>query len=198
MSVLENGYQSLLPGKIASVVTYLEMHARPARPTFPLPEGFTIRRMHGLSIAAYREVFRAVGEQWLWFSRLVLPDSQLAARLADPAMEVHFLLEGERACGMIELDRRQFPDIELVLFGLTPDRMGRGIGNAMMSYACDAAWSHNPRRFWLHTCTLDSPKALGFYIHCGFTPFKRAVEVADDPRLSGILPRTAAPQVPLL
>jgi hypothetical protein len=33
---------------------------------------------------------------------------------------------------------------------------------------------------------------------CGFRPYKRAIEVADDPRLRGILPEDAAPQIPII
>jgi hypothetical protein len=50
----------------------------------------------------------------------------------------------------------------------------------------------------VHTCTLDHPSALGFYRAQGFTPFARAIETFDDPRLTGILPREAATQIPLL
>jgi hypothetical protein len=32
----------------------------------------------------------------------------------------------------------------------------------------------------------------------GFMPYDRTVEVLDDPRLTGMLPRTAAPQVPII
>ena len=32
----------------------------------------------------------------------------------------------------------------------------------------------------------------------GFRPFTRQIEIVDDPRLTGILPRTAAPQVPII
>ena len=60
------------------------------------------------------------------------------------------------------------------------------------------AWRPGIERFWVHTCTLDSPAALGFYIKAGFTPFAREVETFADPRLAGVLPREAAPHVPLL
>ena len=53
-------------------------------------------------------------------------------------------------------------------------------------------------RVWVHTCTLDGPSALGFYIRSGFTPFARAVEIFPDPRVLGLLPRETAPQIPLL
>ena len=54
------------------------------------------------------------------------------------------------------------------------------------------------RRFWAHTCTLDHPSALSFYKRSGFRPFRRQVEIAEDPRLSGLAPMDAAAHVPLL
>jgi len=51
---------------------------------------------------------------------------------------------------------------------------------------------------WLHTCTLDSPAALTFYMKCGFRAYKRGIEVADDPRLRGLLPLDIAPQIPII
>jgi ribosomal protein S18 acetylase RimI-like enzyme len=51
---------------------------------------------------------------------------------------------------------------------------------------------------WVHTCTLDHPSALGFYRRHGFTAIGRAVETFTDPRVLGVLPMDAAPQIPLL
>ncbi|MBM3929314.1 MAG: GNAT family N-acetyltransferase, partial [Sphingomonadales bacterium] len=53
-------------------------------------------------------------------------------------------------------------------------------------------------RVWVHTCTLDHPKALGFYRASGFAPYKRTVETFHDPRATGILPVDTAPHVPYL
>jgi ribosomal protein S18 acetylase RimI-like enzyme len=50
----------------------------------------------------------------------------------------------------------------------------------------------------VHSCTLDSPQALGFYRRAGFVPYAREVEIFADPRIAGVLPRDAAPHVPLL
>lgn len=198
MTELKDGYHPLPPGKVAAVVTYLEMRTPPplAEPVFP--EGFAMERLSRPDLDLYRAAFRAVGGPWLWFSRIIMPDAQLADILADPAVEVYLLMHEGAPQGIVELDRRSAPDTELVAFGLTPPLVGRGLGRALMNSALRAAWARRPRRLWLHTCTLDHPKALGFYIHCGFTPYKRAIEVADDPRLTGKLPPSAAPHVPLL
>jgi len=39
---------------------------------------------------------------------------------------------------------------------------------------------------------------LPFYLRSGFTAYRRQVEIADDPRLNGVLPRTASPQEPVI
>jgi hypothetical protein len=68
----------------------------------------------------------------------------------------------------------------------------------MMNRAIEIAWLRSIRRLWLHTCTLDHPGALAFYVRSGFVPFRRQIEVADDPRGTGLLPRTAAPRAPMV
>jgi hypothetical protein len=51
---------------------------------------------------------------------------------------------------------------------------------------------------WLHTCTLDHPRALQFYMRSGFRPFRRQILITDDPRLTMGFPTGAAPHVPLI
>jgi hypothetical protein len=67
-----------------------------------------------------------------------------------------------------------------------------------MNEAIRRAFRHPIRRFFVHTCSLDHPSALSFYVRSGFTPYRRAIEVADDPRLTGHLPLETAPQIPVL
>jgi GNAT superfamily N-acetyltransferase len=100
--------------------------------------------------------------------------------------------------GMLELDFRSPRQCEIAYFGLAPELNGRGEGRWLMGRALALAWRAGIERVWVHTCTLDSPRALGFYVAQGFRPYARAVETFTDPRLTGALPRTAAPQIPLL
>jgi hypothetical protein len=50
----------------------------------------------------------------------------------------------------------------------------------------------------VHTCTFDHPSAVAFYQRSGFHPFRRQIEITDDPRLDGTAPRTAARHVPII
>jgi len=146
----------------------------------------------------YRELYARVGTEWLWFSRLRMPQAELAGILEDPRVEVHALTVDGRDEGLLELDFREPGQCELAFYGLTRAVMGRGAGRALMSYAIDRAWSKPIARFWVHTCTLDHPDALSFYLRSGFVPYARRIEVADDPRLLGEAPPDAAPHVPLI
>jgi GNAT superfamily N-acetyltransferase len=195
--MIPDGYTELAPGKIASVVTYLEMLKRPAQLDISSSD-VQLRRIDNPPLDRYRDLFRRAGTQWLWFSRLELSDAQLTAVLNDPNIEI-FLAEQEgNEIGLAELDRSHSPVVEITSFGLFSDAIGKGFGRAFMTQVLDRAWTKSTSRVWLHTCNLDGPAALSFYMKCGFRPYKRGIEVADDPRIRGVLPENTAPNVPII
>ncbi|MCF3640507.1 GNAT family N-acetyltransferase [Rhizobium sp. TRM95111] len=196
--MLGNGYTDVPPGKLAAVVTSLEMRERPGKGRDPEQPGLTLRHVAAPATDWYRDLYRRIGTEWLWVSRLVMPAEELTSIIADPAVEVWAVLREGKAEGLLELDFREAGSCELAFFGLTPAIIGQGAGRWLMNRAIERAWSRSIRRFWVHTCSIDHPSALGFYIRSGFVPYQRQIEVFDDPRLSGLLPRDAAPHVPLI
>lgn len=195
---MHNGYTDLPPGKLANVVTYLEMRTPPPVTLASTTSEFLIRRATQPDLNWYRRLYREIGEPWLWFSRLRLSDDELRAILHDPAIDVFALSHAGADRGLLEFDRRRFPDVELSFFGVTPALIGKGAGRALLQHCLPLAWEHHPQRVWLHTCTTDHPAALAFYTKFGFVPYKRAIEIDDDPRVSGEIPRAAAPHIPIL
>ena len=149
-------------------------------------------------LAWYRSLYRRVGEDWLWFSRLLLSDEELKATLQDPGIDFYAFQTAARDEGIIELDFRSPGECELAFFGLSPTMLGRGTGRWLMNQALTRAWSRPIKRLWLHTCTFDHPQALAFYQRSGFTAYRRQIEVADDPRLIGKAARDAAAHVPII
>jgi GNAT superfamily N-acetyltransferase len=193
--MIPDGYTDLAPGKIAAVVTYLEMLAPPVHAKTSLVR---LREINKPDLNWYRGVFRRAGEHWLWWSRLEMSDSQLSNVLNSPTTEL-FTAETDGAeIGMAELDRATPGQVEIAFFGLYAEALGKSLGRPFMRALLERAWDGSPSRVWVHTCTLDSPVALPFYMKCGFKPYKRAIEVADDPRLRGVLSQSAAPQVPII
>jgi GNAT superfamily N-acetyltransferase len=190
-----DGTADLPPGKIAAVVTFLELR-RP--PDLPSIEGDWELAPIGPDLDRYRALFRRVGEPWLWFSRLVMPEAELRAILSDERVEAFALRAGGEDVGLLELDFRAPGECELAFLGVVPDRIGSGAGRFLIGQAVARAFARPIRRLFVHTCTLDHPGALAFYLRAGFRPHRRAVEIADDPRLTGHLPPEVAPQIPLI
>ena len=196
--MLPDGYLDVPPGKLASVVTSLEMSARVAPCPEPAVVNWSLRRVVLPDAAWYRELFRRVGEEWLWFSRLRMSGPELEAVIRDPAVEVYAVEYRGRDEGLLELDFRTAGVCELAFFGLTGALRGTGAGRWLMNRAAELAWVRPIGRLWVHTCTLDHPGALEFYRRAGFVPIKRQIEVADDPRQTGVVSSGAAPQIPRL
>lgn len=186
------------PGALASVVTYLEMTERPQPKPGPVMMGLQLAPVTDLDPDWYRALFRAIGGPWLWYSRLSLNDDALRAAITAPGIALYTVQERGADVGLLELDFSVEGEVEIGFFGLLPRMTGRGAGNWLMAQAMALAWSTKPRRVWLHTCSLDHPRALPFYQKHGFRAYARKVEIAPDPRLTGLLPQDAAPHVPMI
>lgn len=197
--MLADGYHSVPKGKLAMIVTHLEMHTpAPLKKDVSLPEGITFRHVTP-TLEWYRDVFTRVGAfDWLWYGRLKMPDAELQAILDDPKVVVFTLSKDGVDEALLELDFRVEGACELAYFGLTPNLIGTGAGRYLMNQALRHAWDADISRFHVHTCTIDSPQALNFYVRSGFIPYKREVEIDDDPRLTGVLPDSAAAWVPVI
>jgi GNAT superfamily N-acetyltransferase len=182
-----------------SVVTCLEMLDRPSSLSNErLPNGITLDALHRPDIAAYRALFRKIGADWLWYSRLIMSDAELSAILNDDRCEIFVARKGGEDIGLLELDFREPNVCELAFLGLDTGNTGKSLGRALMNKALALAWSRPIGRMWVHTCTFDHPSALTFYIRSGFKPYVVQVEVQPDPRLTGHLPLDAAPHVPII
>jgi len=195
--ILPDGYSDVPAGKIAAVVIHLEMTTPPARRDDP-PGAWSLRKVDTPALDWYRDLFRRVGEDWLWFSRARMSDADLAAIINAPDIEIYALAVDGRDEGLLELDFREAGQCELVYFGVTARLIGTGAARFLMNRALQRAWSNGVRRVWVHTCTLDHPSAVAFYQRSGFRPFRRQIEIADDPRLDGTAPRDAARHVPII
>jgi len=196
---LKDEFTQLARGQIAAVVTHLEMRSKlPLRREHVKQGEYALRRLPAPDLTWYRELYRRVGQDWLWFSRLVLDDPALTTIVHDQRVEVHALRHRGRDEGMLEIDFRRFPDVEIAFLGVVPTLLGKGAGRYLMNRALEIVWGRGPKRVTIHTCTLDHPRALDFYRKSGFAPYSRSVEVADDPRVHGVLPRIAAPHIPII
>lgn len=205
---LGHGFHAVAPGDLAAVVTALEMRACPEalrRPGIEPDVPLQLVRWEQCAPERYRMLYRRIGAPWIWWSRLMLDDAALSAIIHDPAVELYAVTDRARVeIGMLELDFRVSGACEIAFFGFVAKATGHGFGTWLMRRALQRAWfgraGDGPvvERVWVHTCTLDAPRAVGFYTAQGFVAYARFVEVFRDPRAAGLLSPDLAPLHPLL
>ncbi len=180
-------------GMIEVTTTSLEMlappsglHTPPPMPNPGLP--LALMRLSRPTLDYYRFLFEAVGKPWLWTSRRLMPDRELAAILGNPQVEITVLHVGGEPAGFYELERQEAGTVELKFFGLRPAYIGLKLGGWLLDMAIRAAWTNggneagDTRRLWVHTCTLDHPRALATYQRAGFQVFQQETGREPDPR----------------
>jgi GNAT superfamily N-acetyltransferase len=179
-------------GWIESKVTYLEMLAPPDRALAAARTGLEVRRAVSPTISFYRFLYDTVGGDWNWTGRRLMDDVTLARIVQDPKVEVNVLWVDGVPAGLMELDLRKLPEIELLYFGLVSDFIGKGFGRFALDWTVDRAWSFRPSRLWVHTCDLDHPNALSVYQKAGFVIYDHGTDrdaVLHDmvwPRRNGV------------
>lgn len=187
------------PGRLRTVVTYLEMASRPASRHRPAPrDKIALLRAENCTVPFYRFLYNTVGEPWLWELRRRMTDAELGEIIRHPLVEVFVLHVGGVPAGYAEIDRRQRGVADIAYFGLMSEFIGQGLGPWLLDWTVERGWSYaDVTRMTVNTCTFDHPAALLMYQKAGFVPQRRVPRELDDPRLTGLLPRHAAPHVPL-
>ena len=171
---------------LAVIVTFMRMDYPPVAPPPKLPDGARVERVETPSVPFYRYLYNTVGADYVWWLRRIMPDDELAAMLADPAISLHVLYKGGEPSGFFELDARHTNNANLSYFGLMPHMIGTGAGPGFLRQAIDAAWACRPRTVTVNTCTADHPRALPNYLHAGFKTLRAVREIWDVPIRLGL------------
>ena len=161
------------PKRIATVVTFLEMGAKPTV-ILPTPKGkIAILRAEHPPVHFYRYLYDTIGKDYYWVDRKKLDDEKLAAILHDPLVELYVLHVNGNPGGMAELDFRKKDIAQLAYFGLMPEFIGRGLGFFFLHQANLLAWAKPITKLLVNTCTLDHPRALALYQRAGYAAYSR-------------------------
>lgn len=128
-----------------------------------------------------RFFYTAVGGSWYWFMRLPWSYAEWQAYVGQPGFETWYGAWHGTPVGYFELQLQADGAVEIASFGLLPQFVGRGLGGWLLTAAVQRAWAMGAGRVILHTCTLDSPHALGNYQARGFRPVAEETEEIDLP-----------------
>ena len=146
------------------MVTALEMRQAPQGLRRLVPEvdvPVQLVRWKDTAPEKYRMLYRQVGAPWVWWSRLVKDDAELAAIIHDPQVQLYAVVDRAGVeVGMLELDFREGGECEIAFFGLLPGATGKGLGNWLLRRTLHWAWGPAFDRVWGPPCTLAESKAL--------------------------------------
>ena len=153
-------------------VSYLQMLAHNGRASSDTDE-LEVQHVSRPTVTWYRFLYETIGAKWHWERRRRQSDAALRAIVHDSGMRLYVPYLDGTPIGMIELSYRIPEEPELVHFGLMPESMGLGFGPRLLQWTIDLVWQElSVRRFWLHTCTLDHPRALAMYCDAGFEVYR--------------------------
>jgi GNAT superfamily N-acetyltransferase len=163
--------------RVVEVVrTYLELRSpQQLRASHTTDPAVQFALLDPVAIERYRHLYRAVGDRWYWHDRSAWSDERIAAHLSQSNVSVWECGGGGQTAGFFELVKHDDGSVEIAYFGLVEEFMGRGLGKAMLTRAAEEAWSLGAARVWLHTCTLDSSRALPNYLARGFEETRKEV-----------------------
>lgn len=119
-----------------------------------------------------RFFYTLVGADYAWTDRLGWTPQQWTAWADRPGCRLVSAWTDGVPAGYFELDADSDDgvpgSVELAYFGLAPRAIGRGWGGWFLRTALAHAWAlPGTRRVWVHTCSLDHPRALANYERSG-------------------------------
>jgi len=152
----------------AVTITYLEMTSRDQIVPFDGERRLDVRRIEAPDPELNRFFYMAVGADWSWHERLSWDRDRWMTWLDRPDVETWVGYLSRTAVGYFELEAQPGGQVQLAYFGLLPSFIGRGLGTELLAAAVERAWQFATSRVWVHTCTLDHPRALANYQARGF------------------------------
>lgn len=143
------------------------------RPPSTAAADLSFERLIAPTPAFARYLYTAVGGDWHWHDRLPWTQARWQRRLDREQVSVWLAWQGGAPSGYIELEQQSQGDVEIVYFGLLPQAIGKGLGAWLLYAGTAQAWAlPGTRRVWVHTCSLDHPRALDSYRRRGFELFR--------------------------
>ena len=169
-----------MPTRIVDqTITYLEMSSPDELvPGRPPPQPMELERVDDATVTLFHSTVLRIGEPHGWTTPTARSSEQWSERLARPDVLAWIARVGNEVAGAIELELQPEGEVEITMFGLVPEVVGRGFGGHLLTVATRLAWDARlpgdrpNRRVWLHTSSLDHPHALANYKRRGYRVFR--------------------------
>ena len=135
--------------------------------TVDLPE-LRIERMEYRCPELNKFFHLVVGGPWLWGGRADWDEDEWRAHVDRDELETWVGYLSGTPAGYFELEKQPSGEVQILVFGLFQQFIGKGIGGHLLTKAAERAWEMGATRVHLSTCSHDHPHALKNYLARGF------------------------------
>ena len=135
---------------------------------------FSIKIVEPCDFQLNKFFYKNIGKNHHWIDRLVWTDKQWIGYISDKNVKTFVLKKKEELAGFFELIfHHDIKEVEIAYLGLLEEYQNQKLGSYLLSSAIKNSFINNPKRVWVHTCTLDHKNALNNYISRGMKIFKK-------------------------
>jgi GNAT superfamily N-acetyltransferase len=161
------------------IVTFLEMTSPTALRPSRCPPRVGLEAPGEEAAALLRAAYVRVGASLGWTGRSEWSEADWEEELARPGILARLARVGDEVIGLVELEAGSSGDVGIVIIGLFPEFIGKGLGGELLTLAAQLAWTLTSpdgaptRRVWVQTSSRDHPQAKRNYEARGFRTFRR-------------------------
>ena len=139
------------------------------------PNGdYSLNLLEPINFQLNKFFYKNIGKTHNWVDRLVWTENQWINYVNDLNVETYVLKKENDLAGYFELIfHKDNNEVEIAYLGLLEEYYNKKLGSYLLSAAIKNSFLYNPRRVWVHTCSLDHKNALNNYISRGMKIFKR-------------------------
>ena len=136
-------------------------------------EKFSVNLVDPVDFQLNKFFYKNIGKNHRWIDRLAWSEKQWIEYVSDKNVKTYVLKNANDFAGYFELNLHpKKNEVEIAYLGLLKEYHNMKLGSHLLSVAIKKSFLNEPKRVWVHTCSLDHKNALNNYIARGMKIFK--------------------------
>ena len=154
---------------------YLEIKLlKDLKETPQLSEKYTVSLIDPVDYQLNKFFYKNIGKNHNWIDRLVWTEKQWIDYVSNKKVKTYILKNEKDFSGYFELIfHPEKNEVEIAYLGLLEEYQNKKLGSHLLTSAIKKSFLNNPKRVWVHTCSLDHKNALNNYLSRGMKIFKK-------------------------
>jgi len=137
-------------------------------------DDYLVKLINPVDFEINKFFYKNIGKKHHWVDRLSWTNEQWIKYTSDVKVKTYVLQKNNDLAGYFELiSHTEINEVEIAYLGLLEEYQNKKLGSHLLSSAIKNSFLNNPKRVWVHTCSLDHKNALNNYISRGMKIFKK-------------------------